>query len=64
VDQHQRRHFHGDARAGRRRRARQSGPGKLLLTNTNALAGQNNVTNGVLASTQTSGAPFGTGTRS
>lgn len=40
----------------------QSGPGTLLLTNTNALSGQNNVTNGVLASTQTSGAPFGTGT--
>jgi autotransporter-associated beta strand protein len=37
------------------------GDGVLLLTNTNQLSGDNVVSGGILASTQTSGAPFGTG---
>jgi autotransporter-associated beta strand protein len=38
-----------------------SGQGTLLLTGANSLSGLNNVYNGTLASTQTSGSPFGTG---
>ena len=38
------------------------GQGTLLLANINDLAGDNVVEGGTLASTQTSGAPFGTGT--
>lgn len=38
-----------------------AGGGVLLLKNTNQLSGDNVVSGGILASTQTSGAPFGTG---
>jgi hypothetical protein len=38
------------------------GAGTLLLTNSNRLMGRSEVCNGALASTQTSGAPFGTWT--
>jgi len=38
-----------------------SGAGMLQLTNTNQLSGANSVSDGVFASTLTSGAPFGTG---
>ena len=38
-----------------------SGEGTLLLTNTNSLTGANSVIGGILASTQTSETPFGSG---